>query len=202
VDAKAFKDAVDTSLGHLRPWMPWARTEPKSLTEKIDLLRSWRGEFDRDTNFVYGIFPKDLGQVLGCVGLHPRVGPEGLEIGYWLRTSALKQGYATEAVATLTRAAFKVCGVDRVEIHVDPSNTASLQVPTRLGFTEEARLRRRLELDPPGYPLRDEVIFSLFAGDFESSVANTTSQEFVIYDGAGRKLDPETGYPPEDDSSI
>ncbi len=30
-DASLLKDALDSSLDHLRPWMPWALEEPRPL---------------------------------------------------------------------------------------------------------------------------------------------------------------------------
>lgn len=38
-DAPLLKAAVDASLDHLRPWMPWAENEPQELDKKIDGLR-------------------------------------------------------------------------------------------------------------------------------------------------------------------
>ena len=35
-DAPLLKDAIDSSLDHLRPWMPWAREEPKPLEETLN----------------------------------------------------------------------------------------------------------------------------------------------------------------------
>src|SRR5439155_22043403 len=45
-DAPLLKEAIDSSLDHLRPWMPWAREEPQSLAQKVELLRHFRGRFD------------------------------------------------------------------------------------------------------------------------------------------------------------
>ena len=42
-DAAALKEALDPSVEHLRPWLPWAHEEPKPLAEKAELLRSFRG---------------------------------------------------------------------------------------------------------------------------------------------------------------
>ena len=42
-DAAAIKDAVDSSLEHLRPWLPWAHEEPQTLEQKVELLRMFRG---------------------------------------------------------------------------------------------------------------------------------------------------------------
>lgn len=38
-DAEMLKTAIDESLEHLRPWMPWAMGEPEELQAMIDRLR-------------------------------------------------------------------------------------------------------------------------------------------------------------------
>ena len=169
-DAAGVKDAIDSSLDHLRPWMPWVESEPQTLEEKTDLLKSFRAEFDMGRNFVYGIFARDESEVLGGTGLHPRLEPGGLEIGYFVRASATRQGIVTESTAAVTRAGFEVCGADRIEIRIDPDNEASFGVPRKLGFTEEATLRRRLP-GRQGGPLRDVTIFTMLREDFDPSLA-------------------------------
>jgi len=185
-DALLLKEAIDQSLEHLRPWMPWAHGEPMPLDEKIELLRRFRGDFDLGTNFVYGIFSLDESSVLGGTGLHPRVGDDALEIGYWIRSSAVGKGLATEATAALTRAAFAWCGVDRIEIRVDPDNAASLAVPRRLGYVEEATLRRRVPPLVDGAERRDSVVFSMLADEVAGSAA--AAVELAAYDASGRRL--------------
>jgi ribosomal protein bL25 (Ctc-form) len=123
-DAPLLGDAIDSSLDHLRPWMPWAHEEPRSLDERLELLRGFRGRFDLGEDFVYGIFASDESEVIGGSGLHRRVGSGALEIGYWIRASQVGRGLARETTAALAKAAFQVCGVDRVEIHVDPGERA------------------------------------------------------------------------------
>src|SRR4029079_18627456 len=73
-DAPLLKDAIDSSLEHLRPWMPWAADEPQTLEEKTDLLKLFRSEFDTGENFIYGIFSADETEQVGATGLHPRRG--------------------------------------------------------------------------------------------------------------------------------
>jgi RimJ/RimL family protein N-acetyltransferase len=165
--------------------MPWAHAEPTPLDEKVDRLRRFRGMFDLGEDFVYGIFTPDENEVVGGTGLHTRVGDRALEIGYWLRASRTGQGLAREATAALTRVAFGVCGVDRVEIRVDPANEASLRIPVALGFTEEGRLRRRLPAGE-GEPLRDAVVFTLLAEELERSAAAALPIE--AYDVLGRAV--------------
>jgi RimJ/RimL family protein N-acetyltransferase len=57
-----------------------------------DRARRVLSSFDAVENFTYGIFAADEAEVLGGTGLHPRVGLGGLEIGYWVRASATRQG--------------------------------------------------------------------------------------------------------------
>jgi RimJ/RimL family protein N-acetyltransferase len=132
---------------------------------------------------VYGIFSADESRVLGGNGLHARVGPGGLEIGYWVRADSTRQGIVTESTAALTRVGFEICGADRIEIRIDPDNTASLGVPPKLGFAEEATLRRRLPTRA-GEPLRDVTIFTLFSEDFDPAIAPTLR----AFDDGGRQL--------------
>ena len=183
-DAPLLKEAVDASLDHLRPWMPWARNEPTPLAEKVELLRRFRGLFDLGQDFVYAIFSRDESEVVGGSGLHTRVGDDAFEIGYWIRASRAREGLATETVAALSRAAFDVCGTERIEIHVDPANSASLGVPRKLGFQEEAVLRRRLYAGAEGK--RDEVVFSLFRDEHEGTPVGAA--QVRAFDAGGTRL--------------
>jgi len=185
-DAPLLKDALDTSLDHLRPWMPWAAEEPQPLEQKAELLRTFRGRFDLGEDFVYGVFTRDEAEVVGGSGLHTRVGPDALEIGYWIRASRVGRGFAQETTAALTLVALRVCGVDRVEIHVDPANGPSLRVPRALGFTEEGTLRRRLPAGEGEAP-RDVVVFALFADELEGSPVVRADVE--AFDVLGRTID-------------
>jgi RimJ/RimL family protein N-acetyltransferase len=182
-DAALLKEALDSSLEHLRAWMPWADDEPQTLEEKTALVEAFRSQFDAGENFIYGIFSPDESEVLGGTGLHARVGPGGLEIGYWVRASATRQGIAAESSAAVTRAGFEVCEADRIEIRIEPRNEPSLGVPRKLGFVEEATLRRRLP-GRKGEPLRDVTIFTMFREDFDPAIA----RPLRAFDAGGRQL--------------
>jgi RimJ/RimL family protein N-acetyltransferase len=96
----------------------------------------------------------------------------------------LNQGLATEASAALTKVAFEIDRVQRVEIHCDPGNVRSAAVPRKLGFTHDGTLRRRtpfLEEAP-----RDQMIWSLFADEYPASPATTA--DITAYDVVGRRL--------------
>lgn len=183
-DARKLKEAIDASLNHLRPWMPWAKDEPEGLDEKVERLRWLRGNFDLGQDFTYGIFSADDSAVLGGTGLHPRIGPNAFEIGYWIRANQVGKGLATEAAAALVKVAFEVHKIGRVEIHCDPVNARSAAIPRKLGFTLDATLRRRA-LRSDGTE-RDTMIWSLFLGDYAASAA--AHARVAVYDAAQRRL--------------
>lgn len=182
-DAALLKEAVDSSLEHLRPWMPWASQEPQTLAEKVELLRAFRGQFDRDENYVYGAFAEDESRLLGGTGLHPRGGPGSLEIGYFVRADSLRRGIATEIAAVLTRVAFEICRVERVDIQIDPENERSAGVPRKLGFVHEATLRRRLDPKEEGRPRRDSLLFTMVHEEYVTSPCR--DYEYAAFDAAG-----------------
>jgi RimJ/RimL family protein N-acetyltransferase len=183
-DAPKLGRAVEENIEHLRPWMPWIQREPLTLDQRVDVLRSMRGQFDLGTDVIYGIFDPAEEQVLGGTGLHPRCGEGGLEIGYWIHVAHVGRGLATEAAAALTRVALEVHQVDRVEIHCGPNNPRSAAVPRKLGFTLEATLRRRFTTGA-GEP-RDTMIWSLFAD--AAAQATALAAEARAFDALGRRL--------------
>jgi len=83
----------------------------------------------------------------GSCGLMARIGAGGLEIGYWVHRAYTRRGLATAASAALVEQAFRLPGVERVEIVHDELNVASGGVPRKLGFTEVER--RPLDFCPP-----------------------------------------------------
>jgi RimJ/RimL family protein N-acetyltransferase len=184
-DAALMKAAVDSSIEHLLPWMPWARFEPQSVEDKVQLLRTFRGQFDLDQNYIYGIFSADETEQLGGSGFHKRANQGSLEIGYWVAASAIGQGIATEVTAVQTRAGFELAGLDRIDIQVEPTNDRSLAIPRKLGFTEEGRLRRRLE-SREDEQLRDSVIFSMLREELESSPC--MKYDYAAFDVNGERL--------------
>ena len=185
-DAPTLSAAMEASLAHLREWMPWTAGEPKSLDERIAFLRGARAAFDKDEDYIYGIFNRDENAVIGGSGLHKRDEGNCLEIGYWIHVAYLNRGLATEIAAALTKAAFAIHGVDWVEIRCDPNNIRSASVPRKLGYTHEATLRRR-RTTPQG-KAEGTMIWSLFADEFPDSPAAQARIEAFDALGRGMKM--------------
>ncbi|MEV4557661.1 GNAT family N-acetyltransferase [Kitasatospora sp. NPDC049285] len=133
-DAPGLNAAVTANLDHLRPWMPWAQQTP-TLSGSLEM--SVRGEqiWEQGTDFMYVLgLDDDPAKVIGALGLHGRIGPGALEIGYWVDREHTGRGLATAAARALTGAALGLPGIERVEIHCDEANAASAAVPRKLGY--------------------------------------------------------------------
>lgn len=127
--------AIALSFTELQRWMPWAESMP-SADDELAVLRSGSAAFDADHEWQYLIHETGSGALVGGAGLHRRVGPTALEVGYWVRSDRTGLGYATAAACALTNAAFAcVAGVETVEIHTDAANRASAAIPPKLGFS-------------------------------------------------------------------
>jgi RimJ/RimL family protein N-acetyltransferase len=158
-DAPLLKHAIDSSLDHLRPSMPWIVDEPSPLPVIEARLGTFREQFMTGRDWVYGIFAPGEEEVLGGTGLHPRVGPDALEIGYWLRADVTGRGLATEAVAALTTAGFTTFSAKRIEIRCDPRNLRSMGVARRLGYRHVETLIGNT-FTPAG-AVRDTMVWAL-----------------------------------------
>lgn len=132
-EAPALTRLVARNLEHLRPWMPWARDDPTEEAN-AEFVRRTIKEWETAVAFGYWLREEEGGEMVGCAGLHGRIGPGGLEIGYWVSEDRVRRGYATASARALTTAAFCTPGIERVEIHCDEANVASAAVPRRLGY--------------------------------------------------------------------
>ena len=163
-DAVSLKSLVDSSINHLRPFMPWAADEPQPLQAKIDLLRNWIGQFYKNEDFMYGAFLKS-GELIGSTGLHTRRGKDILEIGYWIGVDHINNGYATEISYALTKVAIQHIGVEKVEIRNDILNHASEKIPQKLNF-QNGGIITQLGKYENGTRIQ-HAIWNLFKEDFK-----------------------------------
>ena len=100
-------EAVNDSLDELRPWMPWAQ-EPATRESIGAFLEQADGDWDAGREFQFAVRGRrgdEPQALLGFCGLHDRIGPGGLEIGYWVRTDCTGRGVATSAASGLRDAA-------------------------------------------------------------------------------------------------
>jgi len=182
-DAPLVAESVTESLEHLRPWMPWAASEPEPIEARVQRLKSFRGMFDLGQNFTYGIFNLEDTRLLGGTGLHTRMGENELEIGYWIHKDFVNQGLTTESTAALVKVAFELIRVHRLEIHCDPGNLASAAIPRKLGFTHEGTLRAKTRFLESW---SDSMIWGLLETDYPDSPSSKA--EIKVFDASGQQV--------------
>lgn len=156
-DLETVLRAVTESLDHLSPWMAWA-AGGYDRADAAAFLKKSAADWRTGAAYTYAIVAPD-GAVAGGCGLMDRIGPGGLEIGYWLRPRYTGQGIATRAAAALVAEAFRL-GARRVEIHHDVANERSAAIPRRLGFVEVARRRPPRDPVTPG-EVGEDVVWRL-----------------------------------------
>jgi ribosomal-protein-serine acetyltransferase len=161
--------AIEESRASLSPWQTWPSWHATPRHSEL-AIRRMRIAFARRETLPYGVFRTIDGCFLGRVQLEEidwRARRFGL--GYWLRESATRQGFATEAVQLLVDLAFEKFRALRLEILVDCTNERSAAVARRLGFHYEARLRNE-RLNPSGQP-QDTLVFGFTGEDYARHVA-------------------------------
>ena len=163
-DGAALIAAIDESRTELDAWMEWPPAM-RTVDDGTDYCIRMAAEWLRRDSLNLGIFDGTSGRFLGATGFHTVIWRlRTLEIGYWLRTSAVGGGYMTEAVALLLPLAFETLGARRVRILCDIQNVRSRAIPERLGFTHEGT-HRKDSVRPSG-DVRDTMVWAMTDDDW------------------------------------
>jgi RimJ/RimL family protein N-acetyltransferase len=131
-DAEGIAAAVAESLPELRTWMPWATEEAARPEAQRSRLEQLGPRWDHGSEYAYVILVD--GRVIGSMGLHARIEPGALELGYWVHSGYTGRGITTACARGLTAAALALPDINRVEIHCDQANTPSAAIARRLGY--------------------------------------------------------------------
>ncbi|WNF26752.1 GNAT family N-acetyltransferase [Streptomyces sp. C11-1] len=100
---------------------------------------------------------------VGAIGLWLRDLPEGrASLGYWLTASARGQGVARAALRTVTGWALHDLGVPRLQLFIEPWNTASARIAEDVGFRREGLLHGWQQV---GDRRRDMAVYALLNTD-------------------------------------
>ncbi|MER7452130.1 GNAT family N-acetyltransferase [Nocardia beijingensis] len=137
-DLDLVREASDDDL------IPLITTVPSIYTEdaaKKFVERQW----DRPVSgsgYPFVIARAADGKPLGSIGVWTRDLGEGrASVGYWLVRSARGQGVAARALQAVADWAFEQLAVARLQLYVEPWNTASIRTAERAGFRREGLLR-------------------------------------------------------------
>lgn len=100
-------------------------------------------DYENPTIYDWGIELKELGQVIGSIGMVGHRDEIGMvHIGYCLGRNWWRTGVMSEAFAEIIRFFFEEVGVNRIETRHDPNNPNSGKVMEKCGLTYEGILRQ------------------------------------------------------------
>lgn len=159
-DAQALWEAARESVGEVYPWLAWCHPH-YSLAEAEEWVRSRAPLATHGREHAFAIVSPQ-GRLLGGCGLN-QINPlhRFANLGYWVRSSATRQGVATEAVRQVASFAFAHTDLVRLEIVCAVGNVTSQRVAERAGAVREGVLRRRLVLHGESV---DAVMYGLVRG--------------------------------------
>jgi ribosomal-protein-serine acetyltransferase len=156
-DIDAVYEAVLESKAELTPWMPWCHAG-YSREDAAAWVAGRPDAWARNEEWSF-VIVDSAGRLLGACGIHRLDLRNGVgELGYWVRTSATRQGIATEATRQACRWAFAEAGLERIEILAAVENVASQRVAEKAGAVREGRLQGRLLLPDRRH---DAVLFAI-----------------------------------------
>jgi RimJ/RimL family protein N-acetyltransferase len=102
----------------------------------------WERVRRSDSDLVLVIEAKD-GQMVGVVALHDIQGRARTALlGIWVAEPHWDRGYGTDAVRTICRFGFREMNLQRIDLGVLETNPRGKRAYEKVGFREEARLRR------------------------------------------------------------
>ena len=161
-DGEANIPAITETWDDLHQWMRWAeRLDEFTVEEQEIRVRQQMAAFLRREEFnLIGIEIFSGEPVIWC-GLHDiDWKARQCDTGFWVRKSAQRRGFATEATNALLRYAFGALGMHRVGITHSKGNEASRKVVEKLGFLPEG-VQRLANLLPNGR-LADKHLYARF----------------------------------------
>jgi RimJ/RimL family protein N-acetyltransferase len=147
------------------PHIPLITTVPAAFTEdegRRFIERQW-SRAAQGTGYSFAIADASTDRAVGQVGLWLKDISNGrASVGYWIVRSARGSGAAGTAVLALARWAHQELQVPRLELYVEPWNTASIRTAEKAGYQREGLLRSWQQV---GDMRRDMYMYARLATD-------------------------------------
>ena len=115
----------------------------------------------------YGIVVKGTDTIIGSVDFNHRHEDDVLELGYTLHPDYWGLGYVPEAACALINLAFRELDLHKIELVCFGYNVQSQRIAEKLGFTLEARIRDRKDVQGNRC---DSLIYGLLRSEWERNI--------------------------------
>jgi len=160
-DAVAFHAAVRASAALHRGWTSAPRTPARYA--KFVQRYATRGKLPTQAGYL--VFRREDDALVGVYNFSEivRGAFQSAFLGYFAFAPLAGKGLMAEGLAAALDIAFRQLKLHRVEVNIQPTNTRSLALATRLGFIREGYSRRYVKI---GGRWRDHVRFAMLAEDW------------------------------------
>src|SRR5271170_3370230 len=152
-DGATTSAAVAETWDELHKWMRWAENPDAFTAESMEIRNRqvMAGFILREGIELIGV-EAATGAAVIWGGFHD-IDWQGrqCDTGFWVRKSAQRQGFATEAANALVRYAFGALGMRRIGLTHSNGNEASRRIAEKLGFSFEGIQRGANILSGGGY---------------------------------------------------
>jgi ribosomal-protein-serine acetyltransferase len=163
-DGKEFYQLIQSNYNHLQEEVGEAR-ELKSIEDAEEYVRHKRVAWISRERLVPKIVEKSTGKMIGQLWIEPEWDRVIFEIGYFVEERSQGKGYITEAVRVMADFLFRGLGANKLEIHTKATNSNSIGVAKRCGFTKEAQIRERGRTNEG--VVVDLLIFGLLKSEYQ-----------------------------------
>lgn len=163
-DAAALFEAAKESVASVGRYLPWCH-EDYTFEEAAQWCSVTEEKWENAEAYDFVIEDALTREFLGGCAIN-RIEPQyrRCNLGYWVRSSRQKRGFATAATRMLARWALEELGLRRVEISAAVTNAASCRVAEKAGAVRESIQRNGFFL---GGKSVDGVVYSIIPSDLQ-----------------------------------
>jgi ribosomal-protein-alanine N-acetyltransferase len=163
-DYPAWAELRATSRDFLVPWEPLWAPDELSRASFRRRVRHYLRDMREDMGYALFVYDTQSTALVGGITLcNVRRGvTQSCTLGYWVGAAHAKRGYMTAAVRAVVPFVFDSLELHRLEAACLPTNTASMRLLKRVGFTREGLARRYLRINGDW---RDHVLYALLDTD-------------------------------------
>ncbi len=134
------------SRDFLTPWEPTWPADDLTRGAFRRRLKRYAEDWRTDQSYAFRVFRREDAALVGGLTLaNVRRGvAQAASVGYWMGAPFMRRGYMTAAVRTVLPFAFGTLRLHRVEAACIPTNTPSIRLLERCGFSREGYARQYL----------------------------------------------------------
>lgn len=159
-DMEQWLDLRSKSKAFLKPWEPlWPEDDLTNIGYRRR-LKAYAQQRHNGTARTYFLFRRSDNQLIGGISLTRityGITRSGM-LGYWMGADHAGQGHMKKAVAALLDFAFLNLRLKRIEAACLPTNTTSINLLKKCGFSEEGYAREYLEINGKR---EDHILFAI-----------------------------------------